>query len=213
MLIKQALCMSILIKPWAMLIAPKSYHTCSCYELCSCHELCPYHKLCLKYDQWPCHNRIIHPIRDDCRLKNWCFFGKGCVQRELLGHHETSQWEDGSGTSGRSWGAIMSLKPKQMITYLLEKSQLTSIGAHISKSEFSILHLTISLLWVLGISHCSLLGIPVQHIRVPLTLVMSWEMIGDSCNTCNINMVLEDTLNHIYLQTRFFSPGLGSAPR
>ena len=94
MLIKQALCMSILIKPWAMLIAPKSYHTCSCYELCSsmsyahlwamliyelcsCHELCPYHKLCLKYDQWPCHNRIIHPIRDDRRLKNWCFFGKG----------------------------------------------------------------------------------------------------------------------------------------
>ena len=37
MLIKQALCMSILIKPWAMLIAPKSYHTRSCYELCSCH--------------------------------------------------------------------------------------------------------------------------------------------------------------------------------
>ena len=65
----------------------------------------------------------------------------------------------------------MSLKPKQMITYLLEKSQLTSIGAHIRKSEFIILHLTISLLWVLGISHCSLLGIPVQHIRVPLTLV------------------------------------------
>ena len=59
--------LSYMIMLWAMLI----------YELCSCHELCPYHKLCLKYDQWPCHNRIIHPIRDDRRLKNWCFFGKG----------------------------------------------------------------------------------------------------------------------------------------
>ena len=59
--------LSYMLMLWAMLI----------YELCSCHELCPYHKLCLKYDQWPCHNRIIHPIRDDRRLKNWCFFGKG----------------------------------------------------------------------------------------------------------------------------------------
>ena len=38
----------------------------------------------------------------------------------------------------------MSLKPKQMITYLLEKCQLTSIGAHISKSAFSISQLACS---------------------------------------------------------------------
>ena len=53
--------LSYMLMLWAMLI----------------YELCPYHKVCLTYDQWPCHNRIIHPIRDDRHLKNWCFFGKG----------------------------------------------------------------------------------------------------------------------------------------
>ena len=35
MLIKQALCIWIHIKLWAMLIAPKTYHKISYYELCS----------------------------------------------------------------------------------------------------------------------------------------------------------------------------------
>ena len=35
MLIKQALCIWILIKLWAMLIAPNTYHKISYYELCS----------------------------------------------------------------------------------------------------------------------------------------------------------------------------------
>ena len=56
--------LSYMLMLWAMLI----------YELCSCHELCPYHKLCLKYDQWPCHNRIIHPIRPCWRSSSG--FGK-----------------------------------------------------------------------------------------------------------------------------------------
>jgi len=80
-------------------------------------------------------------------------------------------------------GAIFSLQPQLMCIYLVQKSQLTSIGTHISESKCGILHLTTGLLRLLSILHCSLLCIPLEHICVPDISVVFGEMIGEGTNT------------------------------
>ena len=75
-------------------------------------------------------------------------------------------------------GAIISLQPQWICIYLVQKSQLTSIGTHISESKCGILHLTAGQLRLLGILHRSLLGVPLEHICVPDISVVFGEMIG-----------------------------------